>query len=394
MKRIIHFIFCCFCFVSHAQQFETGKIIDSLSVTNSENETFTLYLPTTYNSNKSSPILFIFSPSGNGKKGVKTFIKSAEAYNHILICSNNSRNGPLERNLNIAQRLFNHAFSKFNILENRIYLAGFSGGARLATAIASVSDQIEGVIACGAGFIPAPNYMPSKQNFSYAGLCGNQDMNYQEMFDVNNYLNRLKIRNTLFTFDGKHQWPPNSQLLMAFNWLEIEALKKGHLEKSTSKIKECYLNDFKRAKTIEKNNQLLMASEHYDRILNTYSSFFNLDSVRQELQNIKKSKRYLNTLKVREKAFEKEDVLNSFFLNRFDKDYKNPKKTSLKWWNREFEKLKTQEAKANIQIIKMYERVRFNIVVTVHSTSKQYNTNMSQQQLLFCESLISLVLSK
>ena len=181
---------------------------------------------------------------------------------------------------------------------------------------------------------------------------------------------------------------------MAFNWLEIEALKKGHLEKSKSKIKERYLNDFKKAKTIEKNNQLLMASEHYDRILNTYSSFFNLDSMRQELQNIKKSKRYLNALKVREKAFEKEDVLSSFFLNRFDKDYKNPKKTSLKWWNREFEKLKTQEAKANIQIIKMYERVRFNIVVTVHSTSKQYNTNMSQQQHLFCESLISLALSK
>jgi len=145
MKIIIDFILCCFCFVSNAQQFETGRVIDSLSVANSDKETFTLYLPTTYNINEASPILFIFSPSGNGKSGVKAFVKSAEAYNHILICSNNSRNGSLERNLNIAQRLFNHAFSNFNILENRIYLAGFSGGARLATAIASVSSQIEGV---------------------------------------------------------------------------------------------------------------------------------------------------------------------------------------------------------------------------------------------------------
>jgi len=101
MKKIFFFILYSFCFTSYAQQFETGKIIDSLSVTNSEDETFTLYLPTTYNSNEASPILFIFSPSGNGKKGVKTFIKSAEAYNHILICSNNSRNGSLERNFNL-----------------------------------------------------------------------------------------------------------------------------------------------------------------------------------------------------------------------------------------------------------------------------------------------------
>jgi len=365
-----------------------------LSVDNSDNETFTLYLPTTYDSKKAAPILFIFSPSGNGKKAVKTFIQSAEVYNHILICSNNSRNGSLERNLNIAQRLFNHAFSNFSILENRIYLAGFSGGARLATAIASVSNQIEGVISCGAGFISAPNYLPSKPTFSYAGLCGDRDMNYREMFDVKTYLDQLTLNNALFIFDGKHQWPPNEQLLLAFNWLEMEAIKKGHITKSKEEIQQRYLDDFNIAQTIEKNNQLLIASLHYDRILSSYDSFIDLDTVRQQLSTIKKSKKYSKSLKDRKRAFEKESVLNAFFLNRFDKDYQKPHKKSLDWWGKEFDKIEKQKAKANIQIVKMYERVLFNIFVTAYSVSNQDNSNISQAQRLFTESLISLVQSK
>lgn len=391
MKKRILFVLCCFCLFSHAQPFETGKIIDSLAVGNSDTETFALYLPSTYDAHTLSPIVFIFSPSGNGKNGVKTFIKSAEAYNHILICSNNSQNGSIELNLNIAQRLFDHVFSNFNILENRIYLAGFSGGSRLATAIASSSNQIEGVIACGAGFISSPSYIPSKQSFSYAGLCGERDMNYQEMLDVRSYLNHAKIHNTLFSFDGNHQWPPDEQLLMAFNWLEIEAIKKGNVKKSKDSIKERYLNDFKRVKILEKKNQPLIVSEHYERILNTYGSFFNLDSISQKLQNTKKSKHYSKTLKDRKKAFEKEDILTSLFLDRFDKTYYNQKKPNMKWWHRELEKLKKQEVKANAQIIKMHERVRFKIFVAAYMKSLKDTTNMSQQQRDFCTSIISLL---
>ena len=379
---------------TNAQQFEAGKIIDSLSIDKHKTETFTLYLPSTYNSKRAFPIVFIFSPSGNGKRGVETFIKSAEVSEFILVCSNNARNGSLTQNLNIAQRLFNHVFSNFNILENRIYLAGFSGGARLATAIASASNQIEGVIACGAGFISDPNYMPADPNFSYVGLCGERDINYREMFDVKKYLDQLNFHNTLFIFDGKHQWPTDEQLLLAFNWLEMEAIRKGHTTKSLHEIRELYSMDLSKATTMEKNNQLLIASQHFDRIINTYHSYFNLDTVRQRLLNLEKSKDYSNSLKNRNKAFEKEEELNLYFSKRFDEDYSEPNKNNLKWWAREFGKIDKRKLKSNTQIIKMYERVRFKIFVTAYTISNQSNSNMSQEQKEFCKSLISLVQSK
>lgn len=380
--------------MTSAQQFEAGKIIDSLSVGYNQSETFTLYLPSSFILKKEYPIVFIFSPTGNGRMGVETFIETAEVYEYILICSNSSQNGSLERNLNIAQRLFNHVFSNFNILQNRVYLAGFSGGARLATAIASTSKQIEGVIACGAGFIPNPNYMPSDPIFSYASICGERDMNYREMFDVKNYLDQLNFHNALFIFDGKHQWPTNKQLLLAFNWLEMEAIRKGHTTKSQHEIQQCYSMDLNKATTLEKNKQLLIASHHYDRILKTYHAYFNLDTVSQKNLDLKKSKDFSNKLKNRNKAFKKEENLNLCFSNRFDKDYSKPHKNSLKWWTRKFSKMDKQKLKSNTQIHKMYERVRFKIFVTAYTILNQRNSQMTQEQLQFCKSLISLVQSE
>lgn len=394
MKKIVLFILCCFCAAVNAQQFETGVIIDSIPVANSTNETFTLYLPKTYKPNELSPILFIFSPSGNGKSGVEAFIKAAEAYNHILVCSNNSRNGSVERNFAIAQRLFTHAFSNFNILKNRTYLAGFSGGSRLVTAIATVSSEIEGVIACGAGFLSNPSYMPSTQKFSYAGLCGDRDMNYREMIGVKGYLDHSKFSNTFFSFEGDHKWPPNEQLLMAFDWLEIEALKKGHLKKPNTEIKTGYLKNFARAKTETENNRPLIAAAHYERVIDTYGSFFNVDSVHQTLQYFKKSKDYTRVFKSREKAFEKETLLTSFFLNRFEKDNESPEKANFKWWEKEFEKLNKLDAKANTQMINMHARLRFRIFVAAYLKTNRDASKSNQEQQNFCKSLVSLLSSK
>lgn len=394
MKRIVLLILLSLASVLNAQQFESGVILDSIPISNSTDESFTLYLPKSYNPNAFSPILFIFSPSGRGKKGVEVFVKAAETYNHILVCSNNSRNGSIDRNFAIAQRLFDHVFSTFTIDKKRIYLSGFSGGSRLASAIATLSGQIEGVIGCGAGFLPSPLYKPSTKDFAYVGLCGDRDMNYTEMIGVKKYFNRIKFSNTLFTFDGNHEWPPNKQVLMAFAWLETEAQKKGYLTKTNEELKTGYLKDIVRAKTAMKNNQPLLAVEHYERTVNTYGSFFNLDSVRQEFQNIKKNKAYTSALKSRENAFEKEEVLTSIFFSRFEKDYEKAEKANLKWWDKEFEKLNKQEVKADVQMIKMLERLRFKVFVMAYSKSNRDISTINQKQQDFCTSLISLLSSK
>ena len=131
--------------------FPIGEIVDSIAVSKTSNESFALYLPSNYKPNTLSPIVFIFDPAARGKIGIHPFIKAAEKYNYILICSNDSKNGPYDQNFEIASRLFDKIFSDFSINPKRIYTAGFSGGARLASRITVLNEHIQGVIACGAG---------------------------------------------------------------------------------------------------------------------------------------------------------------------------------------------------------------------------------------------------
>ena len=46
---------------------EKGKVIDSIRVNENTNETYALYLPTSFNANEPSSIVFIYEPAARGK---------------------------------------------------------------------------------------------------------------------------------------------------------------------------------------------------------------------------------------------------------------------------------------------------------------------------------------
>jgi len=211
---------------SQTKNYEKGKIIDSILVEGTTNESFQLYLPKAYNETTNSAIIFIFEPLGRGSVGIMPFIKSAEQYNYILICSNNSKNGPYDANFGIANRLFEEVFSEFKTDAKQIYTAGFSGGSRLACTIAVLTNAIQGVIGCGAGYMTDRSIIPKDVDFSYVGLVGDEDMNYQEMFNFKDWLETYAIKNELLTYEDGHKWPPEEQILRAMGWLEMQAYKK------------------------------------------------------------------------------------------------------------------------------------------------------------------------
>ena len=65
--------------------------MDSLEVSNSENESFALYLPTSFDPDGLAPVLFIFEPAARAVLGIETFVPASEKYGYILVCSNNIR---------------------------------------------------------------------------------------------------------------------------------------------------------------------------------------------------------------------------------------------------------------------------------------------------------------
>ena len=144
MKRALLFLLFTSTLILSAQDnFALGQIIDPVAVEQDTDESFALYLPTTFNKNELAPVVFIFDPSAQGKSALQHFIAASERYGYILIASNDSKNGPYQLNFDIANRLFSKVFERYNIDPKRIYTSGFSGGARLASTIAVLTKSIQ-----------------------------------------------------------------------------------------------------------------------------------------------------------------------------------------------------------------------------------------------------------
>lgn len=394
MKLQYLFLSVYFCFSTQAQTtFKTGIIHDSIPVSGTNDQTFALYLPESYKENDLNSIVFIFDPAARAVIGIQPFINASDDYGHILVCSNNSKNGSYDQNFNIINNLFNHIYSNFNIMQDGMYLSGFSGGSRLASVIATVTNKFTGVVACGGGFSDLPTYIPKIQDYSYVGLCGDRDMNYREMLRNSNYLDSKKFKSTLITYDGDHSWPPSAQISRAFDWLHLQKLKdKKPME--TVKILTMFQSDYSRIEQFIANGELLYASEQYERILESYQGLFSIDSLVEQNKSLLNSKAYKKQSKSLSNVLKIEKRLADRFINQITSDFKSSNKISFDWWEREIKKLDILNNKNDVEIKKMLDRLKFDLYLRIYFKKKALRQDINEEKIATIERFLKLIYPK
>ena len=117
-------------------KFEHGKIIEKVPCAQRPEQSYALYLPSNYSASRSWPVVYSFDPGARGSFALQLQKAAAERYGFILAASNNSRNGPWKPQFEAAQAMVQDTHEELSIDDRRMYLAGFSGGARVAAQIA------------------------------------------------------------------------------------------------------------------------------------------------------------------------------------------------------------------------------------------------------------------
>src|SRR5579863_8275085 len=111
-----------------------------------ENQSYALYLPSNYTAAKRWPILYLFDPGGRGRRPLDLYRDLAETYGFIFAGSNNSKNFSGNQSAAV-NAIWQDTHFRLSLDDRRIYTSGFSGGARVAGAMAlSSPGQIAGVI--------------------------------------------------------------------------------------------------------------------------------------------------------------------------------------------------------------------------------------------------------
>ncbi|XLS28401.1 hypothetical protein ACJD0Z_14485 [Flavobacteriaceae bacterium M23B6Z8] len=339
MNKLFFLSFLLMISVTDAQQLrlKKGVVIDQIEMVTDSTATYTLYLPQEFTMNQKWPLLFVFDPEGNGKRAVELFKDVAEKYDFIVVASNQIKNDVLEKNLARFDKLSLEIGKTYPIQTTRIFTAGFSGGARLATTIAVITRKIEAVIACGASFSTDVVYYPKRPDFYFIGLVGNEDFNYIEMESAQQYLDARRIPNELTTFKGGHNWPEAKHIEEAFKWIQLRYLTKlNKLEKE--ELLAAYQEDLREADRLarfDKEN----AIENLTRIRKNYAPELDTDSLKKKIRLLKRDPLYKARIKKDKTATWEEEDLRSMYALYFRDDLDSLNFDNLGWWESQLQQI-------------------------------------------------------
>jgi pimeloyl-ACP methyl ester carboxylesterase len=237
--------------------FAIGKVIDTVVCAADADQSYAAYIPATGNK-KALPVIYFFDPHASGSLPLHKYKALADKYGFLLIGSNNSKNGNDWQTADaIWQILSDDTRKRFHIDLQRIYTAGFSGGAKVASFAALNHPEVKGVIANGAGLpdgAAAGNYA-----FSFTAITGEGDMNMTELVAISKEFDQTNTRHRLMLFNGKHEWAPEKTMDVAFAGFQFDAMRNKLLPVNTAFINSYVTNGKKIVDAYTKENNLLKA---------------------------------------------------------------------------------------------------------------------------------------
>jgi len=268
-------LFAVLCFARAAlwgQDLVKGEIVDKLVCAKNPAQGYALYVPPDYDPAKKWPILYAFDPGGRGREPLIRFKDAAEARGFIVASSNNSRNGPWRPIFEAAAAMWEDTHACLAVDDERVFVAGFSGGARAAALFPKMVGQpVAGFIACGAG-LPEGFDVDGLEASAYCGIVGTADFNYREVMDLGKLLDRrADIRHWIRTFDGTHAWPPAPVCSEAMEWLELVAAKHAGLPPDRTLADALIAKTAARAAALEAAGDVFLAVSETDAAASAFT---------------------------------------------------------------------------------------------------------------------------
>jgi predicted esterase len=229
-----------------ATGFVPGSLSEQVVSIRDSRQRYAVFVPSRYDSLHPRPLLCLMDPRGRALIPLRLLRPAAERFGYIVFSSYDTRSDePGDPNEAAVNAMIADAQRLFAIDTRRIYLAGFSGTARAGWDYAYRLDgHIAGLLGFGAGFppgwtppVPAPG---EPGTLVFYGGAGTTDFNYQEVQDLDAYLEQRGIRHHVASYDGPHGWPPESVMSDGLQWMELQAMRRGLVPRDSAWVDSLY----------------------------------------------------------------------------------------------------------------------------------------------------------
>ena len=295
-------------------QYVAKKTIESIRCKKDSTQKYTAYFPATYNKTKQNKIIVVFDAHARAKLIIKKFKEAADKFDYLIIASENIRNNleSVDYSINI---LFEDIFSRFNINKQRVYTAGFSGGAKVANSVAIYKGGIAGVIALSGG-LPKQG-IKIKSKFDYVGIVGEEDFMYQEMQTLDRAFDKNEFNNNLIIFDGKHQYPNKETITKAVELLEIAAIKRKIIPVNDNLLRNYTESEANRINNLLVNNKDYKAYILYKKFLKNLDGLYDISEYKKGYQTLIKRQDVQKKIEINKQIAVNEATKQEEFIDLF-----------------------------------------------------------------------------
>ena len=253
-------------------------------------------------------MVYAFDPAARGHVPLELMKDAAERYGYIVAGSNNSRNGDWKLELEAAQAMLEDTHRRLAIDDRRLYFAGFSGGARVASAIAEICKCAAGVMLNGAGF---PTQTPPSRSVVFAvyAAVGEVDFNYPEVMELDEKLQQEGFPHWLRHFDGGHDWAPARVMEEGLAWLRLMAMKQGRESPDARFVSALRDAGMDRARSLEGAGDIYAAWQEYRQLARTFEGLGDAGLLQARAAALAKDKAVRDGVKREKQDFAEQERL-------------------------------------------------------------------------------------
>lgn len=238
-----------------AVQLARGRIVSQVTSAANPKQRYAVYLPSNYRTDRTWPLLILLDPRGRALLPMEEAWDVADRLGYMVISSYGSRSdvpSAVDPNAEALNAIISDAEDLLALDRHRLYLAGFSGTARLSWMFGyQLRGYVAGVLGFGAGF-PGDfelTHRPDSEKppLVFFGGAGTRDFNFDELRRVDSTLNDVNLPHRIAWYEGPHRWAPTEIMVEGLEWMELQAMRFGLRSVDSAYVMANYQRDLKRA---------------------------------------------------------------------------------------------------------------------------------------------------
>lgn len=354
---------------------QKGVVIDSLPINDSIAESYALYLPAEFTTERTWPVVFVFDNQGRGRTAAQLFRQAGEEQGYIIVASNNiSKDSTLLKNAQTGTRLFNSIFNLLPVDKNGIYTAGFAEGAQVASVLPTVFKNVQGVMAIGDVWVN-PDFVAKDAKHSFVGLVGTRDYKLYHLQETNQLLQKAKLPSNIYKYEGGNEWPNAEMIYNALGSFTLNAMEKGHRQRDMNLVESLYQAEMATYERLRRMMQYYKAHEFLSHMETKYTPYGKRNEIRQTLRDLGRDRIYRNQRAQYNRAASTERDLIERYLYFFNEDVYAAHFENLGWWNQQMIELKAMQRKENMAEAEMAFRLQGFLRALANNTFTQLRAN-------------------